>query len=455
MELEKKKYIEEQVNIDYVLKSKNSALAFLMVAILFLFLHKQESAYKLYITIFSFAVIGLSLLRLLNVQRYNEKKLTLHEAVRNVSVTATFNGFLWSVIGIQSVLSFEQVNVQILTTFIILIAFSAASIVTLSHKRPVFITLSVVVLIPQLTYSIQEYFRTNDPASLWLMGYTAINIFYNLRQSRVIQSELRKNFSNEYELKKSLEEVALSKKNLEEESIKTFHASRLSSLGEMAGGVAHEINNPLTIIQGTAKSLLTHDIYTLDDPTKIKLAKISSASERIAKIVKGMKIISSKNDQIEHEIIKVGKVLELSLGLFEDRFKNEDIKFKLENVTDPYINCNPLQVSQIIVNLMSNAIDAILKAESEHMLIIKVNENFLNHTVDIRVINSGPLIPEEIAQKIFEPFFSTKSLGKGTGLGLSISQTLAHSNGGFLSYEEYEGKVCFRLHLSTHNEVNS
>ena len=61
-----------------------------------------------------------------------------------------------------------------------------------------------------------------------------------MRQSKVIQNELRKNFSNEYDLKKSLEEVALSKKNLEEESIKTFHASRLSSLGEMAGGVAHE-----------------------------------------------------------------------------------------------------------------------------------------------------------------------------------------------------------------------
>ncbi|MBC7428263.1 MAG: GHKL domain-containing protein [Bacteriovorax sp.] len=452
MNQEKSSYINEQVDIDYVLKSKNSALAFLLVALLFIFLHKQDNEYKIYITIFCVAILGLSVLRILNVNRYNESKLTLNEAVKNVSVTALLNGVLWSVIGIESVLSFDQINIQILTTFIILIAFSAASIVTLSHKRVVFIVLNFIILTPQLLYSILEYKRTDQPASLWLLGYTAINIIYNLRQSTVIQTELKKKFSNEYDLKKSLEEVALSKKNLEEESIKTFHASRLSSLGEMAGGVAHEINNPLTIIQGMTKSILVHDQLRIDENTKAKLTKIHMASDRIAKIVKGMKIISGKNDQIEHERIKISKVLELSLGLFEERFKIEAIKFSLENVTDPFVQCNPLQVSQIIVNLMSNAIDAILKAESEHLLIIKVIEDFHNHTVDIRVINSGPLISEEHSTKIFEPFFSTKSLGKGTGLGLSISQTLAHSNGGFLSYEEYEGKVCFRLNLSTYSE---
>ncbi|MBC7712145.1 MAG: GHKL domain-containing protein [Rhizobacter sp.] len=452
MDQEKQQYIEEQVNIDYVLKSKNSALAFLMVAVLFIFLHKVVSEYKIYITIFSIAVIALSVLRLFNVKRYNENNLTLREAVRNVSITALINGILWTIIGIESILSFDQINIQILTTFIILIAFSAASIVTLSHKKSVFIALNFIVLTPQFFYSVLQYIKTNESASLWLMGYTAINIMYNLRQGAVIQNELKKNFSNEYELKKSLEEVALSKKNLEEESIKTFHASRLSSLGEMAGGVAHEINNPLTIIQGMAKSILVHETLTIDENTKKKLAKINSASDRIAKIVKGMKIISSKNDQIEHEVTKISKVIELSLGLFEERFKNEDIKFTLENVTDPFVMCNPLQVSQIIINLMSNAIDAILKEDSEHLLIIKVNENFLDHSVDIRVINSGQLISEELSTKIFEPFFSTKSLGKGTGLGLSISQTLTHSNNGFLSYEEYEGKVCFKLHLSTHTK---
>ena len=448
-EHERKIYLEERINNDYILKSKNSALAFLFVSLLYLFLHRQESEYKIYITILCFAVMGMSVVRLMNVKAYNELKLTNAEAARNVSITATLNGLMWSLIGIFSVLAFNQINIEILTTFIILISFSASSVVTLSHKRIPFIILNIVILIPQVTFSCLEYFRTHELDSLWLLAYTSINIFYNLRQSNVIQNELIKYFGVEYELKKSLEEVAMSKKNLEEESIKTFHASRLSSLGEMAGGVAHEINNPLTIIQGFSNSILLHDELKLDEATKLKLTKISSASERIAKIVKGMKIISSKNDQIEHESIRASKVMELSLGLFEERFKNENIAFELENITDPVLYCNPLQVSQIIINLLSNATDAVLRADEDKLIKVKILEQQSDNYVDIRVINSGPLIPDEVVAKIFEPFFSTKSLGNGTGLGLSISQTLAHSNHGYLSYETYENNVCFKLHLIT------
>jgi two-component system NtrC family sensor kinase len=164
-----------------------------------------------------------------------------------------------------------------------------------------------------------------------------------------------------------------------------------------------------------------------------------------------MKIISSKNDQIEHERVKVSKIIELSLGLFEERFKNENIIFELENVTDPTIMCNSLQISQILINLISNALDALQKYEGEHKLAIKITEDFLYHSVDIRVINSGLLLSPSIATKIFEPFFTTKSLGNGTGLGLSISQTLAHGNGGTLTYEDYLGHVCFKLNLKTHS----
>jgi C4-dicarboxylate-specific signal transduction histidine kinase len=333
--------------------------------------------------------------------------------------------------------------------FIILLAFSAGSIVTLSHKPLVFNMMNHLVLLPLAIYSITQYIYSNDSSKLWILGYTTINIIYNYSQGKVVKEEINSRFGNEYDLKKSLKEVALSKKNLEEESIKTFHASRLSSLGEMAGSVAHEINNPLTIIQGLTKSIIVHDEENISESTVSKLAKINSASERIAKIVKGMKIISSKNDQIEHEVVKVSKVLEISIDLYEEKLKNEGIHFNLENINDPEIVCNPLQISQILINLMSNAIDALQRFEGERYLTVKVTEDYLNHNVDIRVINSGPLLEEAVAAKIFEPFFSTKSLGKGTGLGLSISQTLAHSNHGLLIYESYENQVCFRLHLNT------
>lgn len=452
MDFEKEQYIKEQIDIDYVRKSKNSSLAFILVAILFLFLDKLEDNFKVQIVCLSLSVIAFNILRFLNWKQYFAGHKSIKDAVLLNSITVIVNSCIWCVLGIISILSYGDNNFQILVIFIILIAFSAGAIVTVSHKLIIFNTLNYLILLPQALYSIMQYTHSGDPGKLWLLGYTAINLFYNLSQGKVIQDELHSRFSTEYELKKSLEEIALSKKNLEEESVKTFHASRLSSLGEMAGGVAHEINNPLTIIQGMIKSILVHHDETgLDEQVKNKLTKINSASERIARIVKGMKIISSKNDQIEHEIVKVSKVLEISIDLYEEKFKSETIHFKLENANDPEIKCNPLQISQILINLVSNAIDALQKLnEEEKYLTIKITEDPLTHSIDIRVINSGPLLESDVSAKIFEPFFSTKSLGKGTGLGLSISSTLAHSNHGNLSYEVYEGQVCFKLHIESH-----
>lgn len=455
MNLDKKAYIDEQVKIDYIMKSKNSAMAFMVVAIIFYYLNKPGLLYKDYISLSTLAVFIFSSLRLINVYKYHAKKNSLNISVRNNSITASLNAMAWCAIGIFSVLSYyENLNIQIITTFIILIALSASSVVTLSHRKYIFFLVSLIVLIPHLSYTIFDYYRTQDSSILFLLIYTAIYTAYNIRQAKVIQTDLRKSFGTEFDLKSSLEEVVQSKKSLVEESIKTFHASRLSSLGEMAGGVAHEINNPLTIIQATAKNILTKEFDNISDVSKTKLEKIITATERIAKIVRGMKIIASKNDQADHETIQISKIMEISLDLFEERLKNEDIIFKFENLKDPTVRCNSLQISQIIINLLSNAIDAILKDKSEHPekenkheLRIDISEDASEKTINVRVINTGLLIPDEVAAKIFEPFFSTKVLGKGTGLGLSISQTLAQANNGLLAYEVYEEKVCFRLQL--------
>lgn len=450
MNLEKEEYIKEQVNIDYIYKSKNSAITFILVTILYLFLNKLEDIFRTQIFFLSLAVIVCNLFRFINFKQYFAHKKYLLDAVTINSITIITNACLWCTLGIMATLTYEINSYKILVVFIILITFNAGAIVTASHRLVIFTLLNSLVCFPQIFYSIYQFNKSNDSSILWLLVYTAINLFYNFRQGKVTQDELYLRFSNEYDLKKSLEEIELSKKNLEEESIKTFHASRLSSLGQMAGGVAHEINNPLTIIQGMAKSILVHDNLITDENTRNKLLKITSACDRIAKIVKGMKIISSKNDQIEHEIVKVSKVLEISIDLYEEKFKNENIQFRLENPDDPEILCNPLQVSQILINLVSNALDALLKNEGERFLTILITKN-KNKSVDVRVINSGPLLENGVSAKIFEPFFSTKSMGEGTGLGLSISSTLAHSNHGDLSYENYKGQVCFKLHIEAHN----
>lgn len=449
MNLEKNAYINEQIEIDYLKRAKNPPIAFISIAILLLCLNKHENIYKLPITYLCIALIFFSIIRIINITQYFNNRRNIKDAILVNNITLIIKGLVWCALGILIIFSYKDDNFQLIVMFILLIAISAGSIITIPHKLVIFNIMNFLILLPVAVYSISQYFYSHDVSKLWLLGYIAVSLVYNYYQAKLVNKEIHKRFQNEYDLKKSLEEVALSKKNLEEESIKTFHASRLSSLGQMAGSVAHEINNPLTIIQGLAKSISIHDEGKLSEATLEKLSKISSTSDRIAKIVKGMKIISSKNDQVEHEVINISKVLEISIELYEEKLRNDNIHFKIENVTDPKILCNPLQISQILINLMSNALDALQKVDGEKFITVKVIEDFLNHRVDIRVINNGPLLEEALAAKIFEPFFTTKSLGKGTGIGLSISQTLAHSNHGRLIYENYNNQICFTLQLNT------
>jgi C4-dicarboxylate-specific signal transduction histidine kinase len=302
------------------------------------------------------------------------------------------------------------------------------------------------MLFPIAFFAIKEAYITGDKNILWLISYCAINLIYISRQSKLITLEMTNKFSNEYDLIKSLKEIESSKKNLEEETMKTFHASRLSSLGEMAGGIAHEINNPLTIIQATSKSILGHEAEHLDEGIKNKISKIHFASERIAKIVRGMKNVVSKNDTQEHEFVKMSLIIDISMSLFEERLKNDLINVSIQNPNDPIAFCNQLQISQILINLISNSLDELSEQKNDKFLTILVEDNDTN--IYLRVINSGRLINEEIANKIFEPFFTTKQIGKGTGLGLSISKTLAQNNRGDLHYENFQNNICFKLTLN-------
>lgn len=436
----KKEYIEEQVEIDYILKSKNSSLTFGLIAFVFIFLH-SKSKFEIELIILSLTVIFISFLRIQNVKRFFGNKTSRTQAVKNVSILVIFNGIIWSIIGYLSIISYDKFNIKIFITFILLMAFVAGSIVTISSKTKILLLFDILMLSPIVFYSFKIFENDND--ALILIIFNVLNLIYTLNQSKVIYNELIRRLDGEFELKKSMEELAQSNKRIEEETIKTFHASRLSSLGEMASGVAHEINNPLTIIQGISNSLLLKE-SNIDETIRKKLTKIYTASERIAKIVKSMKLISSKNDNVEHEYVSIDKILEISIDLFTERFRTEKIHFQVINPHNPQVFCNQLQISQIIINLLSNALDALQKCNEKNLL-IHVEEN---HTyVEIRVVNSGELLSEKVLKRMFEPFFSTKALGKGTGLGLSISQTLAHNNGGSLSYEPFEGMISFVLKL--------
>ena len=245
-------------------------------------------------------------------------------------------------------------------------------------------------------------------------------------------------------------EEYLLKQKLEEErkrsELKLFHSAKMASLGEMAAGLAHEINNPLAIIQAKSNLLMQMIESKKFDQDKLKegLEKIVHTTTRISKIISGLRLFSrdSSKDPMSHFL--VSKVVEETIELCNERFKNYDIKVKINGERNVPMFGRATQLSQVLLNLLNNAFDAVVNLKERWIEISYFIED--NH-VKIEVVDSGLGIPAEISEKMLQPFFTTKEVGKGTGLGLSISKGIIEDHSGKFYYKQKANHTCFGIEL--------
>lgn len=229
---------------------------------------------------------------------------------------------------------------------------------------------------------------------------------------------------------------------IETQRLAMISGAKMSALGEMAAGVAHEINNPLAIISGrlTVMRMMLEDNKLEKENIEEGLSKINETCFRISKIVKGLRAFSRDSGTDPMEETTVGKILEDTLELCRERLKNHLIDLTVEGDLSATLNCRSVEISQVLMNLISNSMDAI-----DHLTVkwINIKVISLNNKLMITVTDSGNGIPQEVAEKMMDPFFTTKQLGKGTGLGLSISKGIIEAHGGRLSYKISEGHTQF------------
>jgi PAS domain S-box-containing protein len=230
-------------------------------------------------------------------------------------------------------------------------------------------------------------------------------------------------------------------------------SAKMASLGEMAGGIAHEINNPLTIIQGKASLLLkkSQNGGLSEAYTQEHLEKIVSTCERIAKIVNGLRTFSRSGEKDPFTPIKLQKIITDTEDLCAEKFKNHCVKLEIAPVSDTTISCRSVQLSQVLLNLLNNSFDAISPLEEKW---IHIDTALLDTVVRITVTDSGNGIPAEVAAKIMQPFFTTKETGKGTGLGLSISRGIVEEHGGKLYLDQSSAHTKFILEIPRERAVS-
>ena len=240
-------------------------------------------------------------------------------------------------------------------------------------------------------------------------------------------------------------------KALEAQKLTTINSARLASMGEMAGGVAHEINNPLSIILGNSQLIQR---ISKDLPEDNRKRQIIEAAERmnltvrrIEGIVKGLLAFSRDGAKEKYLTQPVVEILEDVAAMCTERMKSCHIKFSVNidsDSRDSMVFCNKIQIGQVLINLINNARDALDGHGSKS---INLAAAFVDGGVEFAVIDNGNGIPAELLPKILEPFFSTKPIGQGTGLGLSISYGLIEEHNSVLKAESRPGYTKFSFVL--------
>jgi|GEM_PF-7071986 len=224
--------------------------------------------------------------------------------------------------------------------------------------------------------------------------------------------------------------------------------SKMAALGQLAGGIAHEINNPLAAVRGRLYIMrLGLESERKPDSSELlrEIQTIDRLTVRISEIINALKVFSRKDPDAKLTIFLLLDVVKEVATVSSDKLRITGCHLELNIPSDLAVEGRRVDLMQILVNLINNSCDA-THGLAERW--VRVDAAQARDWVELRVTDSGGGIPEPVAKRIMEPFFTTKEVGQGTGLGLSISRSLAENMGAELEYERSSKNTCFVVKLA-------
>ena len=227
-------------------------------------------------------------------------------------------------------------------------------------------------------------------------------------------------------------------------------SEKLSAVGELASGVAHEINNPLTTILGQAHLILAHPQAT--EPVRERARIVTDEAARAARIVQNL-LLFARQYPSERRPCSLAAQARRVLELKSYQLQQDNVKVVTEFAPSPYVLGDENALQQVLLNLVQNAHQAMVQIAGARVLTVRVWPDGASVCLEVR--DTGPGIPEEAMPRIFDPFFTTKPPGEGSGLGLSVSYGIVTELGGRLWAENHpDGGASFRLELPAGDEAS-
>jgi two-component system NtrC family sensor kinase len=218
----------------------------------------------------------------------------------------------------------------------------------------------------------------------------------------------------------------------------------MSALGQLVSGVAHELNNPLSVIIGYGQLLLSREVPdSMRRPVELMVAQ----GDRMAKIVRNL-LFFARQRPPERAAVNLQTVVEQTLALRINQLTLSGITVETTFAPElPEITGDAQQLEQVFLNLLLNAEQAILEAKPQGRIVVRTRVSDGGDTVCAEVIDDGPGIASDALPRVFEPFFTTKMVGSGTGLGLSVSYGILEEHGGRLTVQSRSGETIFTVEL--------
>jgi PAS domain S-box-containing protein len=262
-----------------------------------------------------------------------------------------------------------------------------------------------------------------------------------IEATRVLQINSEKIAYSMIGLFQDITELVHLEEKVKQESIIANRTSRLATLGEMAAGMAHELNNPLTILSLTIRKIQSK-ISSNEIINESSFESMFLAINRINKIVNGLKKFSQRELRSNTSEVCIDKLIKQSVVFDVYYLETLNVKLTLQIDSSAYILCDEVEMNHVFYNLLNNSLHA-LKYISKKEIILKVFD--VDHHVKLLFLDSGEGINEKFHEKIFQPFFTTKDVGQGTGLGLSVIKGILESHQSLIEYKRLNNYTCFEI----------
>ena len=251
--------------------------------------------------------------------------------------------------------------------------------------------------------------------------------------------------------RKAEEARKMEEQELEKQRVLSMRSDRLRSLGEMAAGIAHELNQPLVGVRGIAEHILIgidRGWELTEEKLRDRARTIVEQADRMTRIIEHVRMFARESGKPELRPVQINKVVKSAVDMLDTQLKSRGIELEYDLAeTLPIVSANPFSLEEVIINLLINARDALeerAKTESAPaprriLLHTLLEQSDSGEHVKIEVSDNGMGVPEEIRERIFDPFFTTKSPDRGTGLGLSISKSIVEDFRGAIEIQSRPG----------------